>query len=213
MGGYKKWSTSDVLTAADLNGYCSFQSVMVFATTGARDSAIASGDRIDGMVVYIASGDANEGLYTWNGASWTKGPGWNAPWGLRSSTSDATDRVRTTTMAELATGLRTGSSITVANRWLRFTFVANVSEASAGGGFVAEVYNNTAAVTVGRIAQVYSTIDAGYQISNSIVAQSAAGAVYTIRMQGVSHSVNVLGATVGTTRFFVEDIGPAGNPV
>ena len=41
MGGYKKWATSDVLTAADLNGYCSFQSVMVFATTAARDSAIA----------------------------------------------------------------------------------------------------------------------------------------------------------------------------
>lgn len=213
MGGFKKWATSDVLTAADLNGYCSFQSVMVFASTAARDSAIASGDRIDGMVVYIASGDSNEGLYTWNGVSWTKGPGWNAPWGLRSSTSNSSDLVRTTTMAELATGLRTGSNITVANRWLRFTFVANVSEASAGGGFVAEVYNNTAAATVGRIAQVYSTVDAGYQIANSIIAQSAAGAVYTIRMQGIEHSVNVLGATVGPTRFFVEDIGPAGAPV
>jgi len=212
MGGYKKWSTSDVLTAADLNAYCSFQSVMVFATTAARDAAITGANKITGMVCYIDSGDANEGFYTWNGASWTKGPGWNAPWGLRSSTSDATDRVRTTTMAELATGLRTGSTFT-ANRWLRFTFVANVSEGSAGGGFVAEVYNNTAATTVGRIAQVYSTIDAGYQISNSIVAQSASGAVYTIRMQGVTHSVNVLGSTVGTTRFFVEDIGPSGNPV
>jgi len=185
---------------------------MVFASTSARDAAIASGDRIAGMTVYINSGDSNEGLYSWNGSSWTKGSGWNSPFGLRSSTSDTTDRVRTTTMGELTTGLRTGAAF-VANRWLRFTFVANVSETSANGGFVAEIYNVTDSVTVGRIAQVYSTIDAGYQISNSIVAQSAAGAVYTVRMQGISHSVNVLGSTVGTTRFFVEDIGPSGVPV
>jgi len=212
MGGYKKWATSDVLSAADLNAYCSYQSVMVFASTAARDSAIASGDRIAGMMVYINSGDSNEGLYSWNGASWTKGPGWNAPWGLRSSTSDATDRTRTTTMAELATGLRTGATF-IANRWLRFTFVANLSKTSAGTGFVAEVYNNTAGTAVGRIGQLYATVDDGYQVANSIIAQSAAGAVYTIRMQGVTHSVEVLGATVGTTRFFVEDIGPQGSPV
>lgn len=213
MGGYKKWATSDVLTAADLNAYCGFQSVMVFASTTARDTAIASGDRIAGMMVYINSGDANEGLYSWNGVSWTKGAGWNAPWGLRSSTSNSSDLTRTITMAELATGLRTGSNITVANRWLRFTFVANVASTSNGGGFVAEVYNNTTSTTVGRIAQVYATADAGYQIAHSIIAQSAAGAVYTIRMQGITHSVDVLGSTVGTTRFFVEDIGPQGAPV
>lgn len=212
MSGYKKWVTSDVLTAADLNAYCGFQSVMVFASTTARDAAIASGDRIAGMMVYINSGDANEGLYSWNGSSWTKGPGWNAPWGLRSSTSDATDRTRTTTMAEITTGLRTGATF-IANRWLRFTLVANVAETTAGTGFVAEVYNVTTSTIVGRIAQVYQSIDAGYQIANSIVAQSAAGAVYTIRMQGITHSVDVLGATVGTTRFFVEDIGSQGVPV
>jgi len=185
---------------------------MVFATTAARDAAITGANKIDGMVCYVSSGDSSEGLYTYNGSSWTKGPGWNAPWGIRTAKTDSTDRVRTTTMAELATGLRSTETY-IANRWLRFTFVANVSEGSAGGGFVAEVYNNTTSTTVGRMAQVYSTIASGYQISNSIVAQSAAGAVYTIRMQGVTYSVNVLGSTVGTTRFFVEDIGPSGNPV
>lgn len=212
MGGFKKWATSDVLTASDLNGYCSFQSVMVFASTAARDSAIASGDRIAGMVVYINSGDSNEGLYVWNGASWTKGPGWNAPWGLRSSKTDATDRTRTTTMGELTTSLRTTATF-IANRWLRFTLSANLAEGSNGGGFVAEIYNVTDAVTVGRIGQVYSTLGAGYQIANSIVAQSASGAIYTVRMQGITHSVNVYGSSVETTRFVVEDIGPSGAPV
>jgi len=212
MGGFKKWATSDVLTAADLNAYCGFQSVMVFASTTARDAAIVSADRIAGMMVYINSGDSNEGLYSWNGSSWTKGPGWNSPFGLRSSTSDATDRTRTTTMAELTTALRTGSTF-IANRWLRFTFVANVDKTNTGTGFVAEVYNVTTSTTVGRIAQVFSTVEDGYQIAHSIIAQSEAGAVYTIRMQGITHSVDVLGATVGTTRFFVEDIGAQGAPV
>ena len=212
MGGYKKWNTNDVLTASNLNEYVGSQVVTVFATTAARDAAITGANLIDGMVCYVASNNSSEGLYTYNGSNWRKGPGWNAPWGLLSSTSDTTDRVRTTTMAELATGLRTSTTI-IGNRWLRFTFVANVAEASSGGGFVAEVYDNTAAATAGRIAQVYSTIDAGYQISNSIVVQSTAAAVYTIRMQGITHSVNVYGSTVGTTRFFVEDIGPSGAPL
>lgn len=212
MGGYKKWNTSDVLTASDLNAYCSFQSVMVFASAAARDAAITGANKIEGMVCYLATGDSSEGLYTYNGSSWTKGAGWNAPVGLRSNTTDSTDRVITTTMTEVATGLRTGATF-VANRWLRFTLVANVSQTSAGTGFVAEIYNNTSSTVVGRIAQVYSTIDAGYQISNSIIAASSAGAVYTVRMQGITHSVNVLGSTVGTTRFFVEDIGAQGAPV
>lgn len=212
MGGYKKWATSDVLTAADLNAYCSFQSVMVFATTAARDTAITGANKIDGMVCYIASGDSSEGLYTYNGSSWTRGPGWNAPWGVRSVKTDTTDRVRTTTMAELATGLRTTETY-IANRYLRFTLIASLSETSAGGGFIAEVYNTTASTTLARIAASQETVDAAYQVAHSWVGVSTAGAVYTIRMQGVTHSVNVLGSTVQATKFIVEDIGPSGNPV
>jgi hypothetical protein len=212
MGGYKKWSTSDVLTAADLNAYCSFQSVMVFATTAARDAAITGVNKIDGMVCYIASGDSSEGLYTYNGSSWTKGPGWNAPWGIRTVKTDSTDRVRTTTMAELATGLRSTETY-IANRYLRFTLIASVSDTSTGGGIVAEVYNNTAGTSVGRLAQLYSTVSSGYQIAHSWIGASAASAVYTIRMQGIANSINVLGSTVQATKFIVEDIGPSGAPL
>jgi hypothetical protein len=68
-----------VLTASDLNNYCQEQTVMYFANTTARDTAITAPE--DGMVAYIGSNDANEGLYTYNGSGWRKGPGWNAPWG------------------------------------------------------------------------------------------------------------------------------------
>jgi hypothetical protein len=212
MPGFKKWNTNDVLTAGDLNGYVGSQVVYQFASTAARDAAITGANLVDGMLCYVKSGDSSEGLYAYNGANWTRGPGWNAPWGVRSVKTDTADRVRTTTLAELATGLRTSVTFTD-NRYLRFTLIASVSDTSTGGGIVAEVYNNAAGTSVGRLAQVYSTVSSGYQIAHSWIGVSAASAVYTIRIQGITNSVNVLGSTVQATKFIVEDIGPSGAPL
>jgi len=212
MAGFKKWNTNDVLTASDLNTYVGSQVVYQFATVADRDTAITGANLVEGMVAYIGSGDSSEGLYTYNGSSWRRGPGWNAPWGVRSVKTDTTDRVRTTTMAELTTNLRTTETY-IANRYLRFTLIASLSEASAGGGFIAEVYDNTAAAVVARIAACDETVDDAYQVAHSWIGVSTANAVYTIRMQGVTHSVNVLGSTVQATKFVVEDIGPSGAPL
>jgi hypothetical protein len=213
MPGFKKWNTNDVLTAGDLNGYVGSQVVYQFASTAARDAAITGADLVDGMLCYVKSGDSSEGLYAYNGTNWTKGAGWNAPWGIRSVKTDTSDRVRTTTLAELATGLRTTVTFTD-NRYLKFTLIASLSEASAGGGFIAEVWNTTGTATkVARIASCNETLDNNYQVGASWVGTSAAGAVYTIYMQGITHSVNVLGSTVQATKFIVEDIGPSGAPL
>jgi hypothetical protein len=213
MAGYKKWNTNDVLTATNLNGYVGSQVVFQFDSTAARDAAITGADLVDGMICYVKSGDSGEGLYAYNGTSWTRGPGWNAPWGVRSVKTDTTDRVRTTTLAELATGLRTSVTFTD-NRYLKFTLIASLSEASAGGGFIAEVWNNTGTATkVARIASCNETVDSNYQVGASWVGTSAANAVYTIYMQGVTNSVNVLGSTIQATKFIVEDIGPSGAPL
>jgi hypothetical protein len=213
MAGYKKWNTNDVLTAGDLNGYVGSQVVYQFASTAARDAAITGANLVDGMICYVQSGDSSEGLYAYNGTNWTKGPGWNAPWGVRSVKTDTTNIVRTTTLAELATGLRTSVTFTD-NRYLKFTLIASLSEASAGGGFIAEVWNTTGTATkVARIAACNETVDSNYQVGASWVGTSAANAVYTIYMQGVTHSVNVLGSTIQATKFIVEDIGPSGAPL
>jgi hypothetical protein len=213
MAGYKKWNTNDVLTASDLNGYVGSQVVYQFASIGARDAAITGANLVDGMICYVKSGDSSEGLYAYNGTNWTKGPGWNAPWGVRSVRTDSTDRGRTTTLNELATGLRTNVTFTD-NRYLRFTFIASLSQTSANTGFVAEVWNNTGTPAfVARIAASHQTVDDAYQVAHSWIGTSAAGAVYTIYMQGVSHTVNVLGSTVQATKFVVEDIGPSGAPL
>jgi hypothetical protein len=63
--GYKEFTTGDVLTAADANGYLASQVVMVFASAAARTSAIASPQ--EGMVSYLK--DTNSTEY-YSGSAW-----------------------------------------------------------------------------------------------------------------------------------------------
>lgn len=62
--GKKTWSAGDTLTAADVNGYLMDQSVMVFAGTAARASAIPTPSA--GMVAYSTA----TGLQVYNGSAW-----------------------------------------------------------------------------------------------------------------------------------------------
>jgi hypothetical protein len=63
--GYKEFSTGDVLTAADANGYLASQVVMVFASAAARTSAIASPQ--EGMISFRKDADAME---YYSGSAW-----------------------------------------------------------------------------------------------------------------------------------------------
>jgi hypothetical protein len=63
--GFKEFTTGDVLTAADANGYLASQVVMVFASAAARTSAIASPQ--EGMVSYLK--DTNSTEY-YSGSAW-----------------------------------------------------------------------------------------------------------------------------------------------
>ena len=63
--GYKEFTTGDVLTAADANGYLASQVVMVFASAAARTSAIASPQ--EGMFSYLK--DTNSTEY-YSGSAW-----------------------------------------------------------------------------------------------------------------------------------------------
>lgn len=65
--GYKSFTTGDVLTATDLNTYAVEQSVMVFATSSARDTALASA-KAEGMFAFLKDSDS---LTFYDGSSWT----------------------------------------------------------------------------------------------------------------------------------------------
>ena len=63
--GYKEFTTGDVLTAADANGYLASQVVMVFATAAARTTAITSPQ--EGMISFRKDADA---LEYYSGSAW-----------------------------------------------------------------------------------------------------------------------------------------------
>ena len=63
--GFKEFTTGDVLTAADANGYLASQVVMVFASAAARTSGIASPQ--EGMISYLK--DTNSTEY-YSGSAW-----------------------------------------------------------------------------------------------------------------------------------------------
>jgi hypothetical protein len=63
--GFKEFTTGDVLTAADANGYLASQVVMVFADAAARTTAITSPQ--EGMISYLK--DTNATQY-YSGSAW-----------------------------------------------------------------------------------------------------------------------------------------------
>ena len=63
--GFRTFTAGEVLTAANVQSYLMDQAVMVFASSGARGSAIAS--PTEGMFSYLSDGDA---LEFYSGAAW-----------------------------------------------------------------------------------------------------------------------------------------------
>lgn len=64
--GFKEFSVGDILTAADANGYLASQTVMVFASSAARASAITSPQ--EGMFSFLKDTNSTE---FYSGAAWT----------------------------------------------------------------------------------------------------------------------------------------------
>jgi hypothetical protein len=103
MAGRKVWLADEVLTAEDLNDYLMDQSVVVFASAGARTSAVLSPEV--GMLTYRVDGSVYE---LWNGSAWVAagnniGTVPNATYALTSGTavfaSSATNATNATTAA------------------------------------------------------------------------------------------------------------------
>ena len=72
--GFKEFTTGDVLTAADANGYLASQVVMVFADAAARTTAITSPQ--EGMISFLK--DTNATQY-YSGSAWVSIGGGSSP--------------------------------------------------------------------------------------------------------------------------------------
>ena len=73
--GYKLFNTGDVLTAAQVNTYLNEQTVMVFASSAARTSAL-SGVLAEGMMSYLQDTNSVE---VYNGSAWVAVGGGASP--------------------------------------------------------------------------------------------------------------------------------------
>lgn len=206
MGSGFKNFTATVLTASDVNNYLMEQSVMSFASTGARDVQVTAPE--DGMVAYIRSNDSSEGLYTYNGTAWRKGPGWNAPWGVITNISSTSNTITSNTVAGLSYTLDA-----VANRLYQITVTVKTSW-SVAGRVVIRLEDN--AVALQRLSDYTTTIAADrVSLGSSVTRSFTAGShPLTVAFLPISGTV-VLGAeaTANSHELTITDIGPSGAPV
>jgi len=70
MAGFHTFAAGEYLTAASINTYIMPQAVMVFAGTAARDAALGTAVRTEGMVAYIGGGSATY----FDGSNWQEWP-------------------------------------------------------------------------------------------------------------------------------------------
>lgn len=144
--GFKTFNAGDVLSATDVNTYLMQQSVPVFASNGARGSAIAAPSQ--GMQTYLTS---TASLYSYNGTYWLP----VAPYSMEAS---STFSVTTTASATWSTG--TATVTFTANR---FVTVSPIVTATA---------NFTSSNPV--VVQVQSVTSSGFTVRASIYANVAA---------------------------------------
>jgi hypothetical protein len=210
MGSGFKQFTASVLTASDVNNYLMEQTVMSFASTGARDAAVTSPEA--GMVAYVRSNDADEGLYHYTSAlGWREGPGWNAPWGTVGNEKETAD---TTLSTASQTSIGISATFTaVANRRYKVSFACSILATSAAlQTCTFELWNASAKVEGLCSVSVDST--SYYVVSGICYATASAGSTtWTIRALagGGGGSVTHKG-TVSPGWMLIEDVGPSGAP-
>lgn len=209
--GFRTFAASEVLTSSNVQNYLMTQSIMYFASTSARDAAIIS--PVDGMTAYIGSNDSSEGLYTYNGSSWRRGPGWNAPWGFIQYT-------QTISNVSVKNGnVLVGNTISVVNN-RRYRI----------HGHCNSYYSSSVNDVAGLAIVVGGTEIQRTNVTNTLATFAAYGVevvgYYTATATNTSLSCNlfnnaIVGVGIHTfqasttfpTFIAVEDIGPSGAPV
>ena len=204
--GYKQF-TATVLTAADVNDYLMEQTVMSFVSNGARDAAITAPE--DGMVAYIGSNDANEGLYTYNGTSWRKGPGWNAPWGYVGNGILSSASAYTAGTAWAAAFTISLSSLVANRRYLLQAFM-NLEPGNTGQIEV-EVGSGIGSGTEGRGFYYANGVSWVTSIAVAGMFNTTAGSMTRYVSMRKSSGASGVRALVGST-YQVIDLGPSGAP-
>jgi hypothetical protein len=150
--GFKTFTTGEVLTATDVNGYL-MQGVLVFASATARDAAITSPQ--EGQFAYTK--DVN-GLWYYDGATWVA--------------SGATGDIEGVTAGTGISGGGTSGTVTITNSMA--TAIDAKGDLIAGTG--ADAFDRLAIGTDGQLLTADSTASTGIKWASP----TAAGDNYTL---------------------------------
>jgi hypothetical protein len=155
--GYKEFSTGDVLTAADANGYLASQVVMVFASAAARTSAITSPQ--EGMISYLKDTNATE---YYSGSAWVA---------IGSSGGG---------MTLLASGTLSGTELdltTINQTYTDLVFQVTDANWATGDDYLNITFNNLT-------TNIYSTLAQGWNNSGTSASFYAAGTASRLILWG-----------------------------
>ena len=216
--GYKLFQTGDVLTAAQVNTYLNEQTVMVFASSAARTSALSS-VLAEGMVSYLQDTNAVE---VYDGSNWvsigssgditgvTAGTGISG--GGTSGTVTVTNSMATTIDAKgdiiAGTGNDTFARLAVGSNGQVLqadsTTATGLKWATAGGGDFIKITTSTASsVNSHSINTIFSSTYKVYKIF--FQGTAAAGEILNCRMRS--------GTTDTTTNYEYQFIQMTGGTV
>jgi hypothetical protein len=179
--GFKTFTTGEVLTAADTNGYL-MQGVLVFASAAARDAAITSPQ--EGQCCYLKDTDA---VLTYSGSAWVGFDDSNA---IQNTIVDAKGDLIGATAADTPARLAVGTNGQVLTA--DSTAATGLKWATAaGGGKVLQVVYATTGTQTANSTSTYAdttltaTITPSSATSKVLVILSQAGCYSTVSGNGM----------------------------
>jgi len=185
--GFKEFTVGDILTAADANGYLASQTVMVFASSAARASAITSPQ--EGMISFLKDTDTMQ-FYT--GAAWS-----NVDTGSSPLTTKGDLYAFSTTNARLPVGtngqvLQADSTASTGLKW---------ATAAAGSGmtFIQRSTVTAAADTGTTFDSIFTSTYGAYLIVMESVVGSISNADLLVQglYSGTTQAADYQGAAFG----------------
>ena len=169
--GYKLFNTGDVLTAAQVNTYLNEQTVMVFASSAVRTSAL-SGVLAEGMMSYLQDTNAVE---VYDGSSWVS----------VGSSGDITG-ITTGTDSGLSGGVTSGT----ATLRLKLEF-----DAETGTTYTLVAGNLNQLVTLNNASAITLTVPPSVFSAGDVINIAQIGAGQVTLSQGAGVTINSTGAT------------------
>lgn len=169
--GYKLFQTGDVLTAAQVNTYLNEQTVMVFASSAARTSALSS-VLAEGMVSYLQDTNAVE---VYDGSNWVS----------IGSSGDITG-ITTGTDSGLTGGVTSGTAT------LRLKLEFN---AQTGTTYTLVAGNLNQLVTLNNASSITLTVPPSVFSAGDVINIAQIGAGQVTLAQGAGVTINSTGAT------------------